>query len=252
MRMKKIIRKIVFVLSILLCVSKVLAQNNSYKTEITEYLNKPSVFNDSLYLDVKSSTLLVELRKTISIEKFDIHLLNAGIFYYTNEYRIKKNKAVLQFSAELRDAALYHALQMNVKNFYNHFNPYNKKMKEPYDRMKYFGFSGEYCGENIDKAFMMNYIDGKPYDGDFKTKQFYYITDKKESITFFTYQELAQNIVDDWIASKPHQKNMLDANYLYLGCAVMIDNKSLITRDLPRIYAVQNFGGEKGNNPYSK
>jgi uncharacterized protein YkwD len=123
MRMKKIIRKIVFVLSILLCVSSVLAQNNSYKTEITEYLNKPSVFNDSLYLDVKSRTLLIELSKTISIEKFDIHLLNAGIFYYTNEYRIKKNKAVLQFSAELRDAALYHALQMNVKNFYNHFNP---------------------------------------------------------------------------------------------------------------------------------
>lgn len=218
--------------------------NEKYKLYINSYKLSTGNFPDTLYhneiFDVADLKLKAK-KKIYPYSPVDYQLLNACIFYYTQLHREKLKKKLLQFHPLLRDAAAYHALQMSEKKFYSHENKTEKKMKTPQQRIFNFGVESEFSGENITKVFAINYIEGKPYEKD--KNHFYYAPNINDTIPFHTYSSLAEKIVQSWINSPPHNKNMLLKDYTYLGCASVIEAASLENKKIPNILAVQNFAG---------
>lgn len=217
--------------------------DNNYHQYISRYLQQPTAYKDLDYAPYAATFNAFEAaqKKVLLTDTIDYHLLNACIVFHTNVYRVKMKKKPVQFSAPLRDAAVFHAVQMNEKNFFSHTNAYNKKMKTPVQRATYFGYPNEVVGENITREFALHYKEKQPFIKEGNT--FYYANLKKEVIQHYTYDELAESIVASWINSPPHKKNMLMNFYTHIGCAAIIENKSLLNDNMPMIIAVQNFGG---------
>jgi len=226
-----------------------ISADNNYNTYIDGYVAQKTVYDDDVYATHSPTFNAYEAAQTkvVPFGTIDYHLLNACIVYHTNVYRVKMKRHPLKFSKALRNAAAFHTLQMNERNFYNHMNNGLKQMKTPQLRMKYFDYPGEYVGENITKTFAMNYKEGQPYDK--RENTFHYVAGKQDTVPYLSYFELAANIVDSWIKSPLHKKNMLDVNYTHIGCATIIETKSLLGRNMPNVFAVQNFGGDAPFNP---
>lgn len=162
-----------------------------------------SYFKQKVYAkhDYKSFALLKEANEVVNPDNYDLHLLNAAVFFATNKLREEKKLKQLKFSSALRDAATVHTFMMVDKKFFDHFNNRNLKLRTPEDRIKLFGTNADFAGENID-----------------------YTNIKMPSQT--TYWQLAQMIVDDWFHSPPHKKNMLSKNFRSLGCAAYFEIKN--------------------------
>jgi uncharacterized protein YkwD len=226
-----------------------ISADNNYNTYINAYLAQKTIYADSAYTTHTPIFNANEASQTkvTPFGTIDNHLLNACIVYHTNVYRVKMKKQPLKFSKALRNAAAFHALQMNERNFYNHMNNGVKQMKTPQLRMKFFDYPGEYVGENITKTFAIDYKEGQPYDK--RENTFHYTTGKQDTVPYLSYDALAAYIVESWIKSPPHKKNMLDINYTHIGCAAIIETKSLGGRNMPNMLAVQNFGGDAPFNP---
>jgi uncharacterized protein YkwD len=223
----------------------VFSQKSNYVKIIEPILNAPTIFPDSLYttFNWKQFETFQPAQEPVNIDNPDYHLLNAAVFYHTNAYRQKMKKPLLQFSPELRNAALHHSLQMSEKGFYNHNNPFDKKMREPVQRIRNFGLESNYYAENINKEFALDYNEGKYFDKDSLGWYYLEMGVKGAYIPMLSYFELAKRIVQSWIKSKPHQQNLLDRNFSHLGCAVVFDKKTIRNRDMPKVIATQDFAG---------
>lgn len=141
-----------------------------------------------------------DLNKPVDPQNYDLHLLNAAMFYATNKQRAAKGVPELKYNAALRDAAVLHTHQMIEKNFFDHFNSKNRKYYSPEKRFKLFGLEPPASAENIDYTYL-----------------------EEEGST--TYLQLAEAIVKDLYDSPAHRKNMLSKAYNSLGCAVMFEQK---------------------------
>lgn len=219
--------------------------NEKYKQYIFDYKQLAGNFPDSLYESklFDAEYLMQQGEKLfLPYEPIDYQLLNACVFYQTQLYREKMKKNPLLFYSLLRDAAIFHALQMSEKKFYSHDNNTISKMKTPQQRIFNFGTESEFSGENINKVFAINYKDGKPYGKE--GNHFYYTPSINDTIPFHTYNSLAEKIVNSWIQSPPHKKNMLLKDYTHLGCATVLEAASLKGKNLPAMLAVQNFAGK--------
>lgn len=252
--MIKVINIILFLPSI------VFSQNVNLKfTQVIDTLPfSHEIFFDSLYnkYNWESFFELEITDKKIDIANPDYKLLNAAIFYATNEQRVKHHKKELKFHKGLENAAALHSSQMITYNFFSHINTKQKQYKTLGDRFSFCGIKyksekyGYYygrIGENIAISFLINYKSNKPY-GYEKTKDgyiFYYITKKgenKEIITVHTYKSFSKYLLQEcWMKSHKHKKNILKNKYHYLGCGAVIDYRTLNKNKIPKIKATQCF-----------
>jgi uncharacterized protein YkwD len=172
-----------------------------YLSDIPAY-QKESYFKQKVYEehDWKSFYQMKEANQLVDPNAYDLHLLNAAIFFSTNKLREVKKLKPLKFSAGLRDAAVIHSYQMVTKNFFNHVNNKTPKLRAPDDRIKMFVPNFKALGENIDWNNM-------------------------EMPSRATYLELADKLVDVWYHSPPHKKTMLSKDYSHLGCAAFFEAK---------------------------
>jgi uncharacterized protein YkwD len=189
-------RIFLFILSFLLTDGdeKFLADNILYQRD--------SYFKQKVYAEHnwKSFYQLKEANAIVNPDNYDLHLLNAAVFFSTNKLRDEKRLKQLSFSAALRDAAVAHTQQMIDKKFFNHYNNKTPKLHLPDERMRMFGAQCRACGENID----WNNI-------------------PMPSGT--SYIALADKLVDAWLHSPPHKKTMLSKEYSHLGCAAVFEAK---------------------------
>lgn len=174
---------------------------DSFLEEVSLY-SVDSYFKDKVYSDhnYKSFFQLKEANQALDANRYDMHLLNAAVFFATNQLRDKKELKQLQFAPGLRNAAVVHSYQMVEKKFFDHFNNKTRKLRSPDDRIKLYHTNFSATGENID----YNHI---PVSG--KT----------------SYAEVGKLIVDDFFHSAPHKKIMMNKLYNQLGCAVYFETK---------------------------
>src|SRR5688572_1875913 len=101
---------------------------DKFLNEIPAY-QKDSYFKQKVYAEHewKSFYKLKEANEIIDPDNYDLHLLNAAVFFSTNKLREEKKGKTLKFSASLRDAAVVHTQQMVDKKFFSHTN--NKTLK---------------------------------------------------------------------------------------------------------------------------
>ncbi|MGF1533556.1 MAG: CAP domain-containing protein [Bernardetiaceae bacterium] len=136
-------------------------------------------------------------RQVIDLDRIDYGLLHAAVFFVSNQARIQHGKKPFQHSPALERAAYGHSRDMVEKNFFSHTSPIPGKVSMT-DRMKREGIPLRAASENI----ALNWIEL----GD-------------------TYLSLAQKIVQQWMDSPSHKRNLLNAAYTYLGCGLAHDPK---------------------------
>lgn len=193
-----------------------LPDGEKWLREIALY-ERSSYFKTTVYAEhtPQSFFALKEVSQPIDYRTYDMHLLNAAVFFATNQLRERKKLPPLVFNAGLRNAAVVHTNQMIDKRFFDHMNNKTRALRTPDDRLALFVPTYTAGGENID----YNHVG-------LQAKA--------------TYADVAKLIVDDFFESAPHKKNMLSKNFNALGCGAMLELKP----EGDQIYfkATQNFG----------
>ncbi|MFM1775456.1 MAG: hypothetical protein RJA53_1066 [Bacteroidota bacterium] len=153
--------------------------------------SNPEHWDASYYTGYSVQTFkqLSAVHKKIAGSKFNHRLLDAAVFFRTNEERIKNNLPQFNFSIALEKAALGHSIDMVQHNFYAHDSPVPGSQNMT-DRLKRVGVDYTTCAENI-----YNIFDEDP-----------------------TYWSLASKLVEGWMNSSGHRRNILNPNLKYLGC----------------------------------
>lgn len=136
----------------------------------------------------------------------DVPLMNAALFFLTNEIRVEKGMDALKYSSICEIAAYHHSKSMVELDFFSHTNSKDKKRKSTEDRAKLAGASNPKIAENI----AYNFPGGSS-----------------------TYLQAAEKFIDQWMDSKGHRENILSDQAKEFGCGVYPSGKY--------IYATQVF-----------
>ena len=176
-------------------------QNDQKIVDSSAY-SKDSILIDnySNYVNLDSKTFqeLEEVNSNINLSKIDNNLLAAAIFHATNIERKKNNKPYFIHSDTLFAVAQGHSNDMVGYNFFSHTSPIKEK-RTMSDRFMKAGLETRYRAENIAKYPL-----------------------KKEE----TYWSAAKTVVNGWMNSAGHRKNILNSRFRYLGCGVALVNSS--------------------------
>lgn len=158
--------------------------------------------------------------RPIDAQKIDYQLINAAVFYVSNEARVEYGVKTLPHQENLEIMAWHHSYHMAKDDFFDHVNPKNKKRRKVSQRAALAGIKNPQVSENITA------IGG---------------------VLFATYLDLADAIVDNWIDSPPHRKTLYSTDALELGCGVYYfdglwqKNRDIYKRGGGFWLATQNF-----------
>lgn len=177
-----------------------------------------------------------DVNQPINAKHFDPELLEAAIFYATNEVRIKKSKAVFIFDSLLAKSSNGHSQAMLQDDFFDHENKNNLELKTLKNRLDKVGGNFRGFAENI--ALFGIYKLGKKGTY-FVNGKGVKVDSKGKALKIKTYKELGQEVLKSWMKSRGHRVNIL-AKYKYLGCGV--SEIKFGEDNFPEIYITQNFG----------
>lgn len=162
-------------------------------------------YDDYKNHDYNSFSKLGVINTPINFKDFDQALLNACIFYQTNNQRRKHSRSEFSHIPSLEKAATMHSTDMADLEFFSHDNPYDAAKANHSKRIQLFGLNASASAENIASRYERN----------------------------ISYWYLAELIVQQWMDSPGHKRNILDERLESLGCGVMFS---------------QSYGDELGGN----
>jgi uncharacterized protein YkwD len=179
-----------------------------------------------------------EFVDTIDLEHPDPEILNAVLFFLTNEKRVENGQKELGYDPRLEKSAQLHSTCMVSDDFFDHINPKTKKMREPNDRARYAGISNPKLAENIIEGFLLRYTENVPviYEGPgiFRYKP------EDDPIEAHTYLSLGEVLMERWMKSLKHRENILSSHAVQLGCGTAFFMKEELY-GMPAVMATQNF-----------
>jgi uncharacterized protein YkwD len=198
------------------------------------------------YSDYNVNTFfgIANLQHKITKLFVDVDLLNAAVFWFTNIERKKFNLKQFQFHNKLSQTAILHSEQMNVHSFFSHENAFDTRYKTLTDRInsvKDNNFQGFMCyGENIadypvikaNESFTIENRNGIPH---------WFSINGKE-IFPYSYYEFAKIVVEGWMNSHGHRKNILNQTFEYMGCGCIAYEKKREYYTVTYFKVTQNFG----------
>ncbi len=156
---------------------------------------------------------------TINTELFDEFLLVRTIYRFTNNARKIHNLPLLAWNDTLAYTAHDHSLDMATHQFLSHISPgiNNKTLQK---RLKNHGFllTHHKIAENIGVDYILD-IAGKPYykKSGWQKKPLYINHQTGKPIEIQTYEQFAKNMVENWLASPGHRKNILNPGLTHIG-----------------------------------
>jgi uncharacterized protein YkwD len=164
--------------------------------------------NDSyLKCNEKNFRNYAPFSKLISAINPDYRLLNAAVFFVTNEARIKHRKRPIPYSSFLESSAFHHSKAMAEQSFFSHVNPNDPTRATTEDRGTLAGISNPAIAENIAMTALW-----------------------RKS----TYLSIAEELVSMWMNSPGHRSNILSDDAKAMGCGVYV-------RDGRAVLGTQNF-----------
>jgi len=158
-------------------------------------------------------------------QELDPTALENQIHELTNKQREFHNLATLENDSKLANVARGHSTDMKNRNYFSHetpdgLNPTNRGERLDYSCTKFYGFYLTYgIAENIAKYW---------------TFTNYFIRGNYLSYNWHTEASLANEIVEGWMNSPGHRKNILATDFEKLGVGVSIGDDGAV-------YATQNF-----------
>lgn len=187
-----------------------------------------------------------DLQKRIPKVFVNTALLNAAIFWHTNLERIKHGLKPFQFHEKLMQMATLHSEQMREHKFFDHENKFDGRFKTLTDRLEYVkddSFHGFFSfAENIADCPVIKANESFTYS--VKNGVIHFYTMEGKEFFPFTYAEMAKSVVDSWMNSPGHRANVLNSDYLYLGCGCAPYEVKEDGYSITYFKLTQNFGGE--------
>ena len=184
----------------------------------------------------RTSRLHQERRFKLSIdfEKPDYQVLNDAIFLATNEARKFESQRPVQRNQKLEQAASSYAKRQAKGNFLAHIDPTGGP-KTPDDRVRVFKGKNPYVSENLATTAGYPIDSGEPVYVDEANRLSREPDGPK--IARHTYLSFAREVVQQWLDSPGHRKNLLSPDALELGCGTYI----FFQNKIPSFVSVQNF-----------
>jgi len=189
---------------------------------------------------------LPEALEPIDLNNPNIALIEAAVFHAANGQRAKHGKPILSYNYELSVAALGHSQEMKEKNFFNHINSRNASNKTFMDRIALSGATFNTTGENLSKMDMMATTkkDFRYFTQLNNGKYEYYVdASSNKQLGVNTYASYGRKVIHYLMRSKGHRANLLETKFTHQGIGITIIHNSRLTKELPKAYMTQNFGG---------
>ena len=161
------------------------------QTPVQELVWKAENYKTVTHTNFRSQRIFNQ-KLPVYITKVDHALLNATLFFLTNEARVKNRLPPLEYCPALEIAAWNHALKMAHYGFISHDNLKDSHRRTIEDRAALAGITNPYLIESITDC------DGSLNKSD-------------------TYLSLGQRLVNQLLQSEVHRKNLL-SDSLQLGC----------------------------------
>lgn len=185
---------------------------------------------------------LAAVNQTINYKKIDRGLLQAAMFYATNEERIKYGLKPFEHSDLIEKVASEHANDMVSYNFYSHVSRVKGK-KTIGERFAREGINRAYIGENISSSIALQYQEGRKINVPSSGGMYTYANSRREVILPHTYLSYAREVVQLWMHSPSHRKSILNPNFDQLGCGSQVYNNRE-SSNVPYFMGVQCFGSK--------
>jgi uncharacterized protein YkwD len=180
-------------------------------------------------------------RHELEVSKLNTNLLAAAVFHETNARRIARNLPPLRFEARARQAAAIQARIMSARGSISHDNPERKDLQTLEDRLEAASLKPRFAAENVATAFAWQYESGKPFYQRHDERGNLIVSNTPDGgpIPPHTYLSFAKALVDSWMNSPGHRKNILHEKPKFLGtsCAPGANDETPI----PKLYCAQVF-----------
>ena len=180
-------------------------------------------------------------QQTIDLYKPNDHLLSVSVFQATNLLRKRHGLAPLKPDYALHMAGMNHITSMKKNAFFGHDDPYNNSQKTFWKRIQKNGGKFRTVAENIALVHPFD-TNSNFYRYRRVGNQYQYFDSNGNRLSVMTYGELGKSLLKDWYNSKGHRKNLMAHDLTHLGIATHITKKNRTGKQLPEVYAVQNFG----------
>ncbi|MDR0602980.1 MAG: CAP domain-containing protein [Bacteroidales bacterium] len=212
-------------------------------------INKKDYYSD---YDVNTFYSIANLQQKITKFFANEDLLNAAVFWFTNIERRKHNLKQFQFHNKLRETAILHSEQMRNHNFFSHENTFDTRYKTLTNRIEYVqnnDFKGFMCcGENIADYPVIKANENFTVENRSGTQHLY--STNGTEIFPYSYYEFAKTVVEGWMNSPGHRKNILNPDFEYLGCGYARYEKQGNGYSIMYFKLTQNFGGSLIDNVF--
>lgn len=230
--------------SILFLFASILLFGFTQKTVQVPILSNPTIktqWDDANYAkSYETFCNSVDVNQPIDFTAIDYILLQACVFYETNQQRILNDVPPLNYSKALETAASGHANDMTKFNFFSHTSvvPGKKDLTDRVDQVE-FAYWG--IGENIAQSYGLDLIPETPVYTPEDNNGYFSYEYEGQAIQAHTYLSFAKAVVQQWMDSEGHRENILDPSYQFLGigCSHYL-NESFYDMDM--FHAVQVFG----------
>ncbi|HSF92343.1 MAG TPA: CAP domain-containing protein [Paracoccaceae bacterium] len=170
----------------------------------------------------------------ISPTSVDQALFDAAVLHFVNIERCAHGLSALRSDASLQRATARHSEHMATNAYLSHKSR-APGMRDLADRLKKARVSYKVAGENIAKSFVFAFYKS-PIGGNSATCDFKYAKSGAK-VPVHTYASMAEDLVDMWMDSPSHRKNILYAGFRRAGATANIDASEYCGT----IYAAQNF-----------
>lgn len=158
------------------------------------------------------------VHQTIDLTDVNYALLQAAIFFRTNEIREQHDLHALQYSENVEQAALNHSNDMVEHDFFSHTSPVPGR-RTVSDRLAEVGIGGPFA-ENLTQVFSIQYEAGRPVyplSGDGQVSYQH----SGDPIPVHTYASISEVALEQWMNSSGHRRNILleRMNFMAIGAA---------------------------------
>ncbi|MEB2782860.1 CAP domain-containing protein [Algoriphagus sp. C2-6-M1] len=185
---------------------------------------------------------LAAVNQTINYKKLDRGLMQAAMFYATNEERMKYGLPPFEHFDLIEKVASDHADDMVSYSFYSHVSRVKGK-KTIGERFALEGLKRMLIGENISSSIALQYQAGRQINIPRSGGMYTYANARREAILPHTYLSYAREAIQLWMNSPSHRKSILNPNFEQLGCGAQVfHNREFF--NVPYLMGVQCFGSK--------
>src|SRR5688572_17858243 len=178
-------------------------------------------------------------KEEIRFESVKSELLSAAVLHETNRRRVAEGLPILKHHAKAIEAAQIQSQIMKKRGAISHENPEVPKYGTLIKRVQSVGVNPGFAAENVATAFGLRYDSGRNfYKREERGKTIFSYTPEGPGMPPHSYESFARALVEAWMNSPGHRKNILHESPEYLGASCVV---SLAKSQMPIFYCTQVF-----------